>query len=272
MPQLLQESDLRYEKCPFILYRPLTSPPLPTMTVTLFTPIKVGHLNLSHRIVLSPLTRCRSYPNHVPGPQAATYYSQRASVPGTLVITEATIISPEAGGYPFVPGICTQEQIAGWKEVTDAVHEKGSFIFCQLWALGRAAYPQVLAQECGAPLVSASPIPLTSRPANIPRALTEPEIKTFIDYHVTAARNAMEAGFDGVEIHAANGYLVDQFLQVRCNQREDDWGGSIEKRAKFAIEVIKAVANELGPEKVGIRLSPWSPFQGGSYKCISSHA
>ncbi|OAX42780.1 FMN-linked oxidoreductase [Rhizopogon vinicolor AM-OR11-026] len=231
------------------------------MTAALFTPIKVGHIDLSHRVVLCPLTRCRTYANHVPGPQAATYYSQRASVPGTLVITEATFISPEAGGCPFVPGICTQEQIAGWKEVTDAVHKKGSFIFCQLWALGRAAYPAVLTQECGAPLVSASSIPLSDRPTDIPHALTEPEIKTFINYYVTAARNAMEAGFDGVEIHAANGYLIDQFLQELCNKREDDWGGSIEKRARFALEVVEALVNELGPEKVSIRLSPWSPFQ-----------
>lgn len=240
------------------------------MTVALFTPIKVGHMNLSHRVVLAPLTRCRNYTNHVPGPKAATYYAQRASIPGTLVITEATIISLEAGGYPFVPGICTQEQIAGWKEVTDAVHEKGSFIFCQLWALGRAANPNVLADECGAPLVSASPIPLTGRPTDIPHALTESEIKTFINYYVAAARNAMEAGFDGVEIHAANGYLVDQFLQEVCNKREDDWGGSIEKRARFAIEVVEALVNELGPEKVGIRLSPWSPWQGVFHLCILS--
>ncbi|KAG0695335.1 hypothetical protein DFH29DRAFT_837794, partial [Suillus ampliporus] len=178
------------------------------MTAALFTPIKVGHMDLSHRIVLCPLTRCRTYANHVPGPHAATYYSQRASVPGTLVITEATFISPAAGGCEFVPGICTQEQIAGWKEVTDAVHEKGSFIFCQLWALGRAASPEVLAKECGAPLVSASPIPLSTSPTPLPHALTEPEIKTYIETYVTAARNAVAAGFDGVEVHGANGYLV----------------------------------------------------------------
>jgi NADPH2 dehydrogenase len=242
------------------------------MTDTLFTPIKVGNMCLSHRIVLCPLTRCRTYANHVPGPQAATYYAQRASVPGTLVITEATIISPEAGGCPFVPAICTQEQIAGWREVTDAVHEKGSFIFCQLWALGRAANPTVLAEECGAPLVSASPIPLKKCPDDIPHALTEPEIKTFINYYVTAARNAMEAGFDGVEIHGANGYLIDQFLQELCNQREDDWGGSIEKRARFAIEVVEALVNEFGPEKVSIRLSPWSTYQSASFLCLLSHA
>lgn len=231
------------------------------MTVALFNPIKVGHMDLSHRIVLSPLTRCRTYPNHVPGPYAAAYYSQRASVPGTLVITEATFISPAAGGCDFVPGICTEEQVAGWKEVTDAVHEKGSFIFCQLWALGRAAYPDVLAKECGAPLVSASPIPLSRRPTPVPHALTEPEIKEFIETYVTAARNAVAAGFDGVELHGANGYLPDQFLQEVSNIREDGWGGSIEKRARFMIEVVDALVKELGAERVSLRLSPWSPFQ-----------
>ncbi|KAG2117026.1 NADH:flavin oxidoreductase/NADH oxidase [Suillus discolor] len=231
------------------------------MMPTLFTPIQVGHMKISHRIVLAPLTRFRTYPTHVPGPHASTYYAQRASLPGTLLVSEATIISQAAGGRDFVPGIYTQEQVEGWKSVTDAVHEKGSFIFCQLWANGRAAFPDVLAKENNSPLVSASPIPLSIRPTAVPRALTEAEIKSYIASFATSARNAIAAGFDGVELHGANGYLVDQFLQEVSNTREDGWGGSIEKRARFAIEVVDALVKEVGAEKVGIRLSPWSPYQ-----------
>jgi NADPH2 dehydrogenase len=242
------------------------------MTHALFTPIKVGGMNLNHRIVLAPLTRLRAHLTHVPGPYAATYYAQRASVPGTLLISEGTYISQAAGGKDFVPAINTQEQIAGWKEVTDAVHEKKSFIYCQLWALGRAAFPDVLAKENNSPLVSASPIPLSIRPTSVPHALTESEIKTCITTYAAAARNAMEAGFDGVEIHGANGYLIDQFLQEVSNTREDNWGGSIEKRARFAIEVVDAITKEVGAEKVGIRLSPWSPFQGTFFLCFSVYA
>ncbi|KAG1813621.1 NADH:flavin oxidoreductase/NADH oxidase [Suillus subaureus] len=232
------------------------------MTATLFTPIQVGRMNLSHRIVLAPLTRFRAYPTHVPGPHAATYYAQRGSVPGTLLVSEATYISQAAGGMDFIPGIYTQEHVEGWRKVTDAVHGKGSFIFCQLWALGRAAAPDVLAKENDSPFVSASPIPLSTNPTAVPHALTEPEIKAYIDNYVIAARNAIAAGFDGVEIHSANGYLIDQFLQEVSNTREDGWGGSIEKRARFAIEVVDAIVKEVGAERVGIRLSPWSPFQG----------
>ncbi|KAG1745674.1 NADH:flavin oxidoreductase/NADH oxidase [Suillus lakei] len=231
------------------------------MTAVLFTPIQVGHMNLSHRIVLAPLTRFRAYPTHVPGPHAATYYAQRGSVPGTLLISEATFISQAAGGMDFVPGIYTQEHVEGWRKVTDAVHEKGSFIFCQLWALGRTALPDVLSKENNSPFISASPIPLSTNPTPVPHALTEAEIKTYIDTYVAAARNAIAAGFDGVEIHGANGYLIDQFLQEVSNTREDDWGGSIEKRAKFAIEIVDALVKEIGAERVSIRLSPWSPFQ-----------
>jgi NADPH2 dehydrogenase len=234
----------------------------PTMTAVLFTPIQVGRMNLKHRIVLAPLTRFRAHQTHVPGPHAATYYAQRGSVPGTLLISEATYISQAAGGMDFVPGIYTQDHVEGWRKVTDAVHEKGSFIFCQLWALGRAAFPDVLLKENNSPFVSASPVPLSTSPTVVPHALTEPEIRAYIENYIAAARNAIAAGFDGVEIHGANGYLIDQFLQEVSNHREDDWGGSVEKRARFAIEVVDALVKEVGAERVGIRLSPWSPFQG----------
>ncbi|KIJ65338.1 hypothetical protein HYDPIDRAFT_27361 [Hydnomerulius pinastri MD-312] len=231
-------------------------------TPALFQPIQVGPVTLQHRVVLAPLTRFRAYASHVPGPQAAPYYAQRGSGPGTLLITEATFISHDAGGYEHVPGIYTNEQIEGWKKITDAVHTQGSYIFLQLWALGRAADPDVLAkQEPPSPYISASAITLTGKPYP-PRALNEPEIATWIAAYATAASNAVHgAGFDGVEIHGANGYLIDQFLQTMSNTRTDRWGGDEEGRTRFAREVVDAVVKAVGEERVGIRLSPWSTFQ-----------
>jgi NADPH2 dehydrogenase len=192
----------------------------------------------------------------------AEYYAQRASVPGTLLITEATFIAPQAGGYDNAPGIWSKEQITGWKTVTAAVHEKKSFIYLQLWALGRAAAPSVLKKELGesAKVVSASNIPFEG--GATPTGLTDAEIKEYIGLYAQAAKNAVEAGFDGVEIHGANGYLIDQFTQDVSNDRTDAWGGSVEKRAAFAIEVSKAVIAEVGADRTGIRLSPFSEFQG----------
>ncbi|KAH7929176.1 FMN-linked oxidoreductase [Leucogyrophana mollusca] len=231
-------------------------------TPALFQPIKVGDLTLQHRVVLAPLTRLRAYASHVPGPQAATYYAQRASTPGTLLITEATFISHDAGGYGNVPGIYTEEQIKGWKEITDAVHAKGSYIYLQLWALGRAADESVLASQTPAsPYVSASPIALSSR-TNAPRELTTDEVRSYVQAYATAASNAVhKAGFDGVEIHGANGYLIDQFIQDVSNTRTDEYGGSVENRSRFALEVVDAVVKAVGATKTGIRLSPWNPFQ-----------
>ncbi|KAH7905134.1 hypothetical protein BJ138DRAFT_1118750, partial [Hygrophoropsis aurantiaca] len=225
-------------------------------------PIKVGDLALQHRVVLAPLTRCRAYDSHVPGPQAATYYAQRASTPGTLLITEATYISHDAGGFTNVPGIYTDDQIKGWKEITDAVHAKGSFIYLQLWALGRAADESVLASQVPpSPYISSSPITLSGH-NNPARELTTAEIRAYVQTYATAASNAVhKAGFDGVEVHGANGYLIDQFLQDVSNSRTDEYGGSVENRAKFALEVVDAVVKAVGATKTGIRLSPWSIFQ-----------
>lgn len=226
----------------------------------LFRPIEAGELQLSHRIVLAPLTRFRADDQHIPLPLATEYYAQRASTPGTLLITEGTFISSRAGGNHNVPGIWNQKQIDAWKNVTDAVHSKGSFIFCQLWALGRAANPEVL-KEDGHKLMGPSAIAMKEG-ATVPIPVTEEDIQGFIQDYANAARNAIEAGFDGVEIHGANGYLADQFLQDVSNNREDEWGGSVEKRARFGLAVAKAVADAVGAEKVGYRISPWSPFQG----------
>lgn len=225
------------------------------------SPLRIGDIELKHRIVLAPLTRKRADDDHVPLPIVEEYYAQRASVPGTLLISEGTLISPRAGGFDNVPEICTPAQIAAWKRVTDAVHAKGSYIFCQLWALGRAANPKTLQKEGGHKVISSGNIPMAPD-APVPTPLTEDEIHDFISDYAQAATNAIEAGFDGVEIHGANGYLCDQFLQDKSNNRTDAWGGSVEKRARFGIEVAKAVAAAVGPQRVGYRISPWSPFQG----------
>lgn len=224
-----------------------------------FSPIKVGANELQHRLAMAPLTRYRAGDDHVPGEIVAEYYGQRASVPGTLIISEATFISPAAGGSPNVPGLYNKDQIKGWKAVTDAVHSKGSFIWLQLWHLGRAAKAEDLAPTYTVKSSSATPMNDSSPP---PEAMTEEEIQQTIKDYAQCARNAIEAGFDGVEIHGANGYLVDQFTQDTCNKRTDAWGGSIEKRARFGLEVAKAVTDAVGSSKVGIRLSPFSDFQG----------
>ena len=225
-----------------------------------FSPVKVGQQLLDHRVVMSPLTRFRADESHVPLPFVADYYGQRASVPGTLLITEATFISPRASGYANVPGLWSTSQVAVWKNVTAAVHGKGSYIFAQLWALGRTADPNNIRAK-GLELVSASARPL-NQGEELPKPLTDNEIHAFIKDYVQAARNAMEAGFDGVEIHAANGYLIDQFTQEVCNVRNDYWGGSIEARSRFGIAVTEAVVDAIGADRTGIRMSPWSTFQG----------
>ncbi|KAH7070166.1 hypothetical protein FB567DRAFT_539363 [Paraphoma chrysanthemicola] len=229
-------------------------------TSRLFKPLKLGNLELKNRVAMAPLTRFRASDDHVILPMAAEYYGQRASVPGTLLISEGTIVAPEHGGYPNVPYLKTQEQIDAWRKVTDEVHKKGSFIFAQLWALGRVANPQ-FAKARGFTVKGASPIAVDSE-HDEPQEMTEGDIKQTIAAFAQAAKNAVAAGFDGVEIHGANGYLVDQFIQDRTNQRTDKYGGSIENRSRFAFEVTQAVANAIGAQKTAIRLSPFSEVQG----------
>lgn len=229
----------------------------------IFKPLQLGPINLNHRVIMAPLTRLRSSTTHTPLPISTKYYEQRASVPGTLLIAEATQISPWTGGIPHGPGIWNEEQITQWKEITNAVHAKGSFIFCQLIALGRAADPATLQSEGGGgyEVLAPSPIPM-EKGKIIPKELNEDQIQSIIRDFATAAKNAIRAGFDGVEVHGANGYLVDQFLQDVSNQRDDHWGGNIVHRARFALEVTKALIEAVGSERVGFRISPWNTWQG----------
>lgn len=233
---------------------------------TLFEPTTAGSLRLSNRIVMAPLTRNRA-PGAVPTPLMATYYAQRASA--GLLITEATAISHQGQGYADVPGLYAPEQIDGWKRVTQAVHDAGGKIVVQLWHVGRVSHTE-LQPDGGAP-VAPSAIRAKTKTVLIkdgvptfvetsePRALTLAELPGIVDDYRRAALAAIEAGFDGVEIHAANGYLLDQFLKTGSNQRTDAYGGSIENRARLLLEVTQAVVSAVGGERTGIRLSPVTP-------------
>ena len=229
----------------------------------LFSPVKLGSIALSNRIVMAPLTRNRASMEGVPQEINVTYYEQRASA--GLIITEATPISPMGHGYPLLPGIYTDAQIAGWKKVTDAVHAKGGKIVIQLWHVGRISHPTLLN---GATPVAPSAIKPAGKAFTFdglvdyvtPRALEANELPGIVADYVQAAKNALKAGFDGVEIHSANGYLLDQFLRDGSNQRTDSYGGSIENRARLLMEVTKAVVDAIGSDKVGLRLSPVNPF------------
>ncbi|KAJ7608783.1 hypothetical protein FB45DRAFT_1067263 [Roridomyces roridus] len=225
----------------------------------LFQPIRVGDIELAHRVIFAPATRFRADANHVPLPHVAEYYEQRANTPGSLLVTEATFIAPQAGGYNNAPGIWSEEQIAAWKKITDAVHAKGSYVFMELWAVGRPADAAVLAAD-GFPLVGPSAIPVAGQ-AEIPRALTIEEIQEYVQLYSTAASNAVHrGGFDGIEIGAPNGYLIDQFLHDGSNVRKDLYGGSVENRARFPLEVAEAVVKVIGQEKTGFRISPWGTY------------
>ncbi|KAI8650170.1 Oxidored-FMN domain-containing protein [Fusarium sp. Ph1] len=228
---------------------------MPT-TSKLFQPISLGNLRLQHRIVMAPLTRFRADEHQVPLPQCLEYYTQRASSPGTLIIAEATSISPRHSAGPHAPGIWSQAQIDGWSKITEQVHAKGCFMYCQIFAPGRAV------RKDGYPLYSSSAVRMTDGDSDaVPQEMTESEIWDCISDFKAAAQNAVKAGFDGVELHGANGYLIDQFSQNTCNIRTDRWGGSVENRARFVLEATKAVVDAIGPHRVAVRLSPWSTFQ-----------
>lgn len=230
---------------------------------TLFQPYTLGSLALSNRFVMAPLTRNRAGSGLVPSELAATYYAQRASA--GLIITEATQISAQAQGYQDTPGLFTQDQIDGWRKVTDGVHAKGGKIFVQLWHVGRISHVDL--QPNGAAPVAPSAIRAETKvfvnngfaDTSEPRALEIDEIPAIIEDFRQAAANAIKAGFDGVEVHGANGYLLEQFLKDGANQRTDSYGGSVENRARLLLEVTEAVSKEIGADRTGVRISPVSP-------------
>lgn len=235
------------------------------MPATFTTPLTLGALTIPNRVVMAPLTRLRNSPAGVPTALAATYYAQRASA--GLIISEATCIGPRAIGYPSSPGIHTDEQVAAWRTVTDAVHAAGGRIALQLWHVGRISHPSL--QPDGALPVAPSAIAADGKaftaqwgqePFPVPRALETAEIPALIAEFVHAARQAKAAGFDAVEVHGANGYLLDQFLQDGSNRRTDAYGGSIANRMRLLIEVVDAVAGVWGADRVGVRLSPYGTF------------
>ncbi|KAJ8530931.1 hypothetical protein K7X08_023812 [Anisodus acutangulus] len=233
--------------------------------IPLLTPYQMGNFHLSHRVVLAPLTRQRSYGN-VPQPHAILYYSQRTTK-GGLLIAEATGVSDTAQGYPDTPGIWTKEQVEAWKPIVSAVHAKGGIFFSQIWHVGRVSSKGF--QPNGQDPISSTDKPLTPQirsngldVAQItpPRRLKTNEIPQIVNDFRLAARNAIEAGFDGVEIHGAHGYLIDQFMKDQVNDRTDQYGGSLENRCRFALEIVEAVVNEIGADRVGIRLSPFANY------------
>ncbi len=226
---------------------------------SLFEPIQIGGLSLPNRIIMAPLTRCRASVGRVPNALMAEYYVQRASA--GLILTEATSISPQGVGYPDTPGIWSEDQVTGWKLVTKAVHAAGGRIFLQLWHVGRVSHPDFLNGELPVAPSAIAPQGHVSllkpqRAYVTPRALDISEIPTIIGDYRKGAENAKRSGFDGVEIHGANGYLLDQFLQDSTNMRNDIYGGSVENRARFMLEVTDAVVSVWGPGRVGMHLSP----------------
>ena len=236
------------------------APSFIAMSQQLLTPVRLGALELRNRVVMAPLTRCRTdNPGYVPTAMMARYYAQRASA--GLIISEGTIVSPQARGYPFTPGIWSAEQVAGWRPVTDAVHAAGGLIVCQLWHCGRLSLPEF---HDGQPPVAPSAVnpewkmfSVTGQPDTVtPHALTRDEIRAIVGDFRTAAANAMAAGFDGVEIHSSNGYLFHQFFSRQANLRDDEYGGGHENRARFFVEVLDAVGEVMPFDRVGFRLNP----------------
>lgn len=238
----------------------------------LFSPLRLGHYQLPNRIVMPPMTRSRAgQPGDVATPLMAEYYAQRASA--GLIIAEGTQISPLGKGYAWTPGIYSPEQVAGWKQVTTAVHAKGGLIFAQLWHVGRVTHPDNIGgqQPISASALRAEGVRVfvdngSQAPGfvetTLPRALSRDEIADVVAEFRRAARNAMEAGFDGIELHGANGYLINQFLDSESNSRDDEYGGSLENRLRFLDEVTQAVCAEIGAERVGVRLAPLTTLNG----------
>jgi N-ethylmaleimide reductase len=235
--------------------------------LSLFAPATLGPLTLKNHLVMAPMTRSRAVDGNTPNAPMAEYYGQRATA--GLIVTEGTSPSPNGTGYPRIPGLWSPAQVTGWKAVTDAVHAKGGRIFAQLMHTGRVGHPLNLPAggELLAPSAVAAPGEMYTdakglQPHPAPRAMTDAEVRHAIAEHVAAARNAVAAGFDGVELHGANGYLLEQFISPNTNRRIDAWGGSVEKRIGFALEVARQVAVAIGGDRVGIRLSPYGVNAG----------
>ncbi len=233
----------------------------------LFENYPLGPFNLKNRIVMAPMTRSRAL-NNIPNGLMATYYGQRAGA--GLIITEGTSPSPNGLGYARIPGVYSEAQIEGWKKVTEAVHEQGGKIFLQIMHTGRVSHPDNM--PVGSTILAPSPLTLEGeqmytdqngmQPYPQPKEMDDTDIATAIEEYIQAARNAISAGFDGVEIHAANGYLIDQFLNPITNKRTDNYGGSVENRNRFALEVASGVTQAIGADKTGIRISPYGAFNG----------
>lgn len=232
----------------------------------LFSPYPLGRIHLRNRIVMAPMTRSRATGN-VPNDLMARYYAQRAEA--GLIVTEGTSPAPEGLGYARIPGLFDDAHVAGWRKVTDAVHREGGRIFVQLMHTGRVGHPDNL--PAGARLLAPSAVAWESKmyvdgrgeqPVPVAEAMTERDIEEAIERFGRAGKLAIDAGFDGVELHGANGYLIEQFLNTGANHRKDDWGGSVENRARFAIAVARRVASEIGADRLGIRVSPYSAFNG----------
>ncbi|OIV89220.1 hypothetical protein TanjilG_24402 [Lupinus angustifolius] len=230
---------------------------------TMFSPYKMGNFNLSHRVVMAPVTRCRALEG-IPQPAMREYYSQRATQGGFL-ISEGTAISSTSAGFPHAPGIYTEEHVEAWRNIVDAVHAKGSIFFCQLWHVGRASHS--VYQPGGAAPISSTSKPLSDKSKVLlpdgtydfypqPRQLNTSEIPEIVEHYRQCAINAIRAGFDGIEIHSAHGYLIDQFLKDGINDRTDEYGGSYENRCRFLLQVVHAVASAIGAKRVAVRISP----------------
>jgi len=233
------------------------------MTKTLFDPVQLGDLSLSNRIIMAPLTRGRAGESRIPNDLMATYYSQRAEA--GLIVTEATAVSPQGYGWSGAPGMYTDEMEAGWKKVVEAVHKQGGKIVLQLWHMGRMANPR-LTPDLVAPSAVAAKGHLRDTPDKLeyatPRALDVSELPGIIDTYVQGTERALRAGFDGVELHGANTYLLDEFIRDGANKRSDEYGGSIENRLRFPLDVLRAVVDTAGSGKVGMRISPTNPNGG----------
>lgn len=226
---------------------------------SLFDPLHLGDLTLSNRIIMAPLTRSRAGTSRIPNELMAEYYRQRAGC--GLILTEATVVSPQGIGYADTPGIWSRDQVAGWQRVTQAVHEAGGRIFLQLWHVGRVSHPQFLGGDLPvAPSALALPghvnLLRPETPFPVPRALRRDELPGIVEAFRLGAQHAQEAGFDGVELHGANGYLLDQFLQDGTNQRDDDYGGPVENRARLLLEATDAAVSVWGADRVGVHLAP----------------